>query len=82
MAVRNFYIKANIDGRTSTLSGGPAGKGGGFSMTVYIRDKGNIRTALLVSGMARSDGSLVLEVEPRIEATSTEYGSLVLATER
>lgn len=39
MAVRNFWIDVNIDGRETTLSGGPARKDGG--MTVDIRQRNN-----------------------------------------
>lgn len=38
MAVRNFYVKANIDGRETTLAGGPANKDGGMRVNIYQRD--------------------------------------------
>lgn len=62
MATRNFYIEANIDGRTTQLVGGPASKEGGFDMTVKMRDKGRRVTALKIRGFADADGVLRLEV--------------------
>ena len=63
--VRNFWIDANIDGRQETLSGGPQGKNGGFTLTVKMRDNGDIKTVLTVQGdanTAKTDGDLDLWV--------------------
>lgn len=59
MATRNFWIEANVDGRSTTLAGGPRSKDGGFSMTVYIRERGGVKTALNVRGY-ESNGKLEL----------------------
>jgi hypothetical protein len=61
--VRNFWIEAEIDGRSARLQGGPASSDGGFSLRVMMRDEGSIVRALSVSGWAHS-GELRLEVEP------------------
>lgn len=61
--VRNFWVDAEIDGRSTTLSGGPTGKAGGLDATFFIRDDGAVAEALTVSGFAHSDGSLVLRVK-------------------
>ena len=45
MAVRNFWVEANIDGRATTLAGGPASKEGGMNVTIKQRSGGNITTA-------------------------------------
>lgn len=37
MAVRNFWIDANIDGRLTELSGGPRDKTGGMDVTIKQR---------------------------------------------
>lgn len=63
MAVRNFWIEANIDGRDTVLAGGPRSKDGGFSLTVKQRDRGGIITAATISGRATNDGKLILEIE-------------------
>lgn len=62
MAVRNFWIEADIDGRKTSLEGGPRSKDGGFNLTVYIRDHGSIAKALRVTG-EEVDGKLRLWVE-------------------
>lgn len=48
MAIRNFYIAAEIDGRSTQLTGGPAARDGGMSLVLSQRDKGRIRTALSI----------------------------------
>jgi len=42
MAVRNWWIEADIDGRQTTLEGGPRNKSGGFEMAIYQRHQGEI----------------------------------------
>ena len=46
MAVRNFWLEAEIDGRKSELRGGPANKAGGMEVTLYQRNDGGIETAV------------------------------------
>jgi hypothetical protein len=62
MRVRNFWIEAHIDGRRTTLSGGPRARKGGLSLTLYQRSGGEIVEALSILGRARTDGSLWLRV--------------------
>jgi len=50
MAVRNFWIKADIDGRKTKLTGGPRHKDGGFDLTIYMRHDGAIIEALEIRG--------------------------------
>lgn len=45
MAVRNFWISADIDGRETKLRGGPRAKNGGMVIMIYQRDEGGITTA-------------------------------------
>ena len=61
MAVRNFRIECEIDGRKTKLSGGPQGKEGGFKLTVYIRDKGKSVHGCALVGRVNQD-SLQLEI--------------------
>jgi hypothetical protein len=63
VAVRNFYIECDIDGRTNTLTGGPGNREGGFSMVIKQRDRGSIIIAMKITGRADSLGNLVLEAE-------------------
>lgn len=52
MAVRNFWIDAQIDGRSTCLTGGPQAKDGGFFMEIYMRDEGQAKVAATISGTA------------------------------
>lgn len=61
MAVRNFYVEANIDGRATTLGGGPKSKTGEMTVRLYQRDDGAISDALLIECKER-DGKLITEV--------------------
>jgi hypothetical protein len=42
--VRNFYIKGNIDGRKTGISGGSSRKDGGMCLLLTQRDEGSIET--------------------------------------
>lgn len=57
MAMRNFYIEADIEGRSSTLTGGPACKDGGMAVTIRQRDEGNSVVAFRINCTER-DGEL------------------------
>lgn len=61
MAVRNFWIDADIDGRQTMLSGGPRSKDGGMGVTVYQRNEGCIERAVTVSCW-EADGELITSV--------------------
>ena len=61
MAVRNFWIEANIDGRNTDLSGGPRNKEGGMNIHVYQRNDGSIEDAVTLSCYEK-DGELVTAV--------------------
>ena len=61
MAVRNFYVEANIDGRETTLGGGPRNKQGDMSVRIYQRDEGAITEVLMIDRDER-DGNLITRV--------------------
>ena len=61
MAVRNFWVDADIDGRKTELAGGPASKEGGMRITIKQRDEGGIVTAFKVY-CYEVDGELITEV--------------------
>lgn len=48
MAIRNFYMNANVDGRVSRLTGGPRNKEGGMSIIVTQRENKTIKNAVRV----------------------------------
>ncbi len=61
MHVRNWWLKAFVDGRESSLEGGPRSKDGGFRMHLYQRDKGEITEAVSMVGWVSGD-KLILDV--------------------
>ena len=61
MAIRNFWISAEIDGRSTKLTGGPRNKNGGFWLTVKMRDNGGIIEPIEIHGYER-DGELILNM--------------------
>lgn len=64
---RNFWVEMDIDGRETTLEGGPRSAGGGINGTIYMRGEGgSVQTAVRITGEAFSDGELRLYVTPGI----------------
>ena len=61
MAVRNWWIEADIDGRRTNLAGGPRNKDGGFELRIYQRDKGGINHIGYIYGRSDNRGNLILE---------------------
>lgn len=62
MAVRNFYVEANIDGRQTTLRGGPASKTGEMTVHIHQRDDGGIVSDVVRVLCKEYDGKLTTEV--------------------
>lgn len=60
--VRNFWLHADIDGR-SPLRGGPAAKDGCMDVTLKVRDGGAMREALSILCRADNDGTLHVIVQ-------------------
>lgn len=60
--IRNFWIECTIDGRESALTVGPRNKDGGFALTVFAQDKGNVSLGVNLCGYVDAKGQLVLEV--------------------
>ena len=48
MAVRNFWIEADIDGRKTMLAGGPREKDGGLTVNLFQRSEGDIQKAVSI----------------------------------
>lgn len=63
MAVKNFYVEANIDGRATTLGGGPAAKDGEMTVCIHQRNEGCIMSNIVkVYCKVLSNGKLVTKV--------------------
>ncbi len=59
MAVRNFWVDADVDGRQTMLGSGHRAKDGGMEVTIYQRDDGSISTALRIACRVNWRGQLV-----------------------
>ena len=59
--VRNFWIKTKVDGRKNTLESGPRARDGGFTTKVTVRDDGEVKHALSITGRCQ-DGHVILSV--------------------
>ena len=62
MAIRNFWIEADVDGYKTTLEGGPRNKNGGLEAMIYQREDGRITTAVKIDCFVDSEGKLVTEI--------------------
>lgn len=75
-STRNFWVDTDIDGRESSLSGGPRSATGGFSQVVYMRGEGGtVETALRITGEAFANGELRLYVTPGESSHRSASGS-------
>lgn len=64
--VRNFWLSLSVDGRKERVETGPVRADGGFSLKILIRENGRISdTYLLITGTAREDGKLTVELDTR-----------------
>ena len=54
MAVRNFWVEVEVDGRSTKLKGGPHNKYGGMIIKLYQRKEGEITLAARID--CTSDG--------------------------
>lgn len=79
--VRNFFVRGEVDGRRSLVCGGPRARDGGLTLTLYQRSSGEVETALKLYCIARSNGTLLVEAEPRL-SWSFQGGKLRIETKR
>jgi hypothetical protein len=82
MAIRNFYVDGDIDGRSTRLTGGPKGAGGGMSIDFKQRHEGQILNVFSVSSAAKASVlETWIEFHPSVKAN--EIGGVRLEkTER
>lgn len=79
MAVRPFYVSADIDGRKTLLEGGPKSGDGGTVVTIYQRDEGSITDPYKVIQRNIHEGDthkLITEIQYQgkiIHSHTTEY---------
>ena len=68
--VRNFYIKGDIDGRKTSLTGGPGRKDGGMVLNLTQRNAGDIDKCASIECIA--------EGEVLITVIYDKHGNVVL----
>jgi hypothetical protein len=62
MALRNFWIKADVDGQSTQRGFGPRSADGGFDLTICMRDNGSSTKPVRITGFALADGTLLVTV--------------------
>ena len=72
--MRNFYIKAKVDGRKTPITGGPRNKDGSMSINFYQKEKGKSVEVLKIVSSVLPNGKLgtavyMRGVDPRIIIT-------------
>ena len=73
MAIRNFYLDAEIDGRKTDLHGGPQSKKGGMDIRIWQRKEGKPVPAFNIICMEKN-GRLITRVIPaETEAPILEF---------
>jgi hypothetical protein len=60
--VRNFWLEAEVDGRKSKLSSGPAKDDGGMFITLFIREKEEISEKKVVIKCSSVEEKNIVEV--------------------
>ena len=76
MAVRNFWVELDIDGRMTQIVGGPRSRNGGFNLIVYMRNDGGIIQAVTLRGYVHASGELRLDGLSRRDEWSVSDGDL------
>lgn len=82
MAVRNWWIDVEIDGRKTRLNGGPVSKDGGFSMTIYQRVEGESVEVVRIAARATSRDAVIgtgseIELNTSVEVLDETPGTTV-----
>lgn len=88
--VRNFWLSADIDGRSTLLEGGPRSRDGGFDLDVYQRADGSVVKTLAVTGRAYKNGDVKLRIFPsttvgcdaRLHVEAGPNGEIVITSHR
>lgn len=82
MAIRNWWIEVEIEGRKTKLTGGPRAKDGGFTLVVRQRDDGESIAFVRIDGIVLGGGGLELRIDPCVTMLRNADGSLSRTTKR
>ena len=63
--MRNFYMKAKVDGRKTPLTGGPRNKDGAMFISLYQKEKGESVEVLKVVSSVLPNGKLRTAIHMR-----------------
>jgi len=55
MAMRNFWLEANVEGRQTKIAGGPQRKDGSMTITLYMRNGGESENVIEIDCTPRGD---------------------------
>lgn len=76
--VRNYWLELEIDGRKTRVETGPRAKDGGFSLNIYMRNKGNVTKIGRLIGMPPdNNGKLHLKFIPNRHPNHVEMTGYV-----
>lgn len=76
MALRNFYVEVEIDGRKTDLAGGPQAKDGGMYITLYQRDNGSKLKAVTINCWADENGKLHTIVDNKVDKSASAVNTV------
>ena len=62
MAIRNFWIRSDIEGRKTLLEGGPIRKTGKMGTDLFVKENGEPNKILRISCIPQEDGTLRIRV--------------------
>jgi len=62
MAIRNFWIRSEIEGRKTLLAGGPRSKTGEMVTDLFVKENGAPNKILRISCIPQEDGTLRIRV--------------------
>lgn len=62
MAIRNFWMTSEVDGKDTAITGGPRSKDGGMISQFHIRNKGGSQRALTIYCMVNNEGKLQIDI--------------------
>ena len=62
MAIRNFWIRSEIEGRKTLLAGGPRSKTGDMTTDLLVKENGAPNKILRISCVPQENGTLRIRV--------------------
>lgn len=60
MAIRNFWIHSDVDGKAHPLASGPRSKDGRMETTLYVRESGDSVRAVSISCFPTEQGNRIV----------------------